>query len=287
MKNIKLIILLFIFLEILSFQVLAKKTQKNKKSCIGQKDNGTLCLIKEQGKIFVENKKQSAATVFFYALLDQNTVFNPRLPVNLVVPPKSRKLAFEFKNRDLRRPRKFGYKWSWVLGDMYTVPNEKYIYTLPFANDKKFKVSQGPSGAFSHQGKLKFAVDFAMKEGTKVHAIRDGLVVNVVQKFKESGTDPKLKEKVNYVAILHSDGTIVRYAHLKFKGSLVKVGERVAQGKSIALSGFTGYARGPHLHLELSRTLSGREYISLPIYFKTKKGIIQRMKKGVFYSHKI
>ena len=51
------------------------------------------------------------------------------------------------------------------------------------------------------------------------------------------------------MAVRHSDGSYARYYHLKEKGSLYKVGERVGRGQQIAWSGNTGYTGGPHLHL--------------------------------------
>ncbi len=54
-----------------------------------------------------------------------------------------------------------------------------------------------------------------------------------------------------YIDIEHADGYMTRYAHLsKF---LVTLGQQVAQGDTIAISGNTGYSTGAHVHFELRK----------------------------------
>ncbi len=54
-----------------------------------------------------------------------------------------------------------------------------------------------------------------------------------------------------YIDIQHADGYVTRYAHLsKF---LVTLGQQVAQGDTIAISGNTGYSTGAHLHFEIMK----------------------------------
>lgn len=64
---------------------------------------------------------------------------------------------------------------------------------------------------------------------------------------------------VNMVNVLHADGSITRYAHLK-KGSVTTkdVGDSVAQGEYLGLVGSSGNSTGPHLHFDV---YSNRAYI--------------------------
>jgi len=85
-----------------------------------------------------------------------------------------------------------------------------------------------------HQG-----LDFAVGPGTPVHAINDGVVLLARPMFFEG----------NCVVIDHGQGLLSLYLHLsEFK---VKEGKEVRSGDLIALSGGTGRATGPHLHLAI------------------------------------
>lgn len=83
-----------------------------------------------------------------------------------------------------------------------------------------------------HQG-----LDYAVPEGTPVAALNSGTVLLAQPLFFEG----------NCVVLDHGQGLLTLYMHLsKFK---VKEGERVTGGEKIGLSGGTGRATGPHLHV--------------------------------------
>ncbi len=79
--------------------------------------------------------------------------------------------------------------------------------------------------------------DFRVASGTAVRAANDGQVVLAQPLFFEGGC----------VMIDHGDGLKTIYMHLS--QIEVKPGEHVKKGQVIALSGGTGRATGPHLHL--------------------------------------
>ena len=57
---------------------------------------------------------------------------------------------------------------------------------------------------------------------------------------------------VAVVYVQHADDTVARYIHLTNNGALVAVGDAVAQGQVIGLSGDTGNSTDPHLHLDVT-----------------------------------
>lgn len=108
-------------------------------------------------------------------------------------------------------------------------------------------------------GRIHAAQDFAVGVGTPVKSMSSGVVV-------ASGW---LGTYGNRVEIKYWDGTVSLYAH---NSSLkVKVGDKVAPGQVVALSGNTGNSTGPHLHVEI-RTNGNTTKIP-PIPWMRSKGL--------------
>jgi murein DD-endopeptidase MepM/ murein hydrolase activator NlpD len=83
-----------------------------------------------------------------------------------------------------------------------------------------------------HQG-----LDYHARRGTRVVAANSGTVVLARRLFFEG----------NCVIVDHGQGLMTLYMHLsKFK---VRKGQKVRRGQLLGLSGATGRATGPHLHL--------------------------------------
>lgn len=82
-------------------------------------------------------------------------------------------------------------------------------------------------------------IDIALTMGSPVYAVMDGIVS---YSDWETGYGRLIKLK-------HRDGEMTYYGHnLKL---LVSKGEKIKQGKIIALSGNSGLSTGPHLHFEI------------------------------------
>ena len=132
-----------------------------------------------------------------------------------------------------------------LMGDHYTV------YSLPFEKGTTVFVVQGYESIFSHHGD--YAIDFKVKEGTKVFAARDGIVTYVRDSNTTGGISRKFVGKGNGISVKHKDSTYAHYWHLQYNGALVNVGDTVREGQQIGLSGNTGFSAFPHLHFEVTR----------------------------------
>src|SRR5262249_35417178 len=142
-------------------------------------------------------------------------------------------------------------------------------YDLPFQKGKNYLVFQGYNGSFSHKNEN--SIDFTMPEGSEILAARDGIVVKVVQNNTESCPGEECKKYNNMIFILHPDGTFADYAHIRYNGSKVKVGDSVKKRDVIAYSGNVGWSSGPHLHFGCFIPDFGK-WITIPTKFRIDNG---------------
>ena len=87
--------------------------------------------------------------------------------------------------------------------------------------------------------KFHYGVDIAVPMRTEVGCFSDGKVI-----FSGWGDI-----NGNYIKVEHADGFTTLYAHLD--EILVGTGDKVQKGETIAMSGQTGEASGPHLHFQI------------------------------------
>jgi murein DD-endopeptidase MepM/ murein hydrolase activator NlpD len=92
---------------------------------------------------------------------------------------------------------------------------------------------------FTGLTRLHEGMDIVARRGTAVTAPADGIVTY-------AGVDPTLGEMV---VIDHGYGVLTRYGHNETV--LVREGQRVKRGDSIATVGSSGKSTGPHLHYEI------------------------------------
>ncbi|HBS44483.1 MAG TPA: hypothetical protein DEA91_08525 [Paenibacillus sp.] len=91
------------------------------------------------------------------------------------------------------------------------------------------------------RGKVHTGVDFAVPQGTSIHAADSGTVI-VAEWYSGYG----------YCVIIdHGGGVWTLYGHIRKGGIRVSSGDKVNRGDVIAESGSTGNSTGPHLHFEV------------------------------------
>jgi murein DD-endopeptidase MepM/ murein hydrolase activator NlpD len=139
-------------------------------------------------------------------------------------------------------------------------------YVLPYPVGLSYFVSQSNCTNGGHQGSYKYSYDFSMPIRTLVTAAREGTVTDIRVKFRDG---QRGENESNWVKIVHTDGTIAAYSHLTADGALVKIGDRVAAGQPIGLSGNTGNTGGlPHLHFHVAPCSEPVRCGTLPVTFR-------------------
>ena len=181
-------------------------------------------------------------------------------------------------------PSYYSYKYSWIMGSKDAKHKDNYIYRLPYKIGTTHRVSQGYNGRRTHKGRSAYSIDFPMPEGTKIYASRAGLVVKTKSNSNIGGYDKKFASSGNYVRILHDDGTLATYYHLKYNGVLVHVGQEVPRGFAIGYSGNTGYSSGPHLHFSVFKAINASQTQTIAVKISSKEGLIEGPDIGNYYT---
>lgn len=231
----------------------------------------SLCIELERSErgaaFFAENLQAAPISLKLeFPVLDNMTATEP-LPLRTVVPSHSRKPLVVIRDEDPTRSTRWRWRWSWNTGVLNASHDDRARYLLPWSAKRRFPVTQAVGGSLSHTGKSRFAFDFRMPRGTLVTAARRGTVVRVVERFRGGGLEPRFKKRANAIFIMHEDGTIARYLHLRPGGALVEVGQRVRAGDPIGYSGNTGYSQFPHLHFNVFRVDDDLQWQSLDVRF--------------------
>jgi murein DD-endopeptidase MepM/ murein hydrolase activator NlpD len=206
---------------------------------------------------------------------------NKKLPITEVIPPGSSKEIVVLNPVKPEGKINFSSKYMATFGDVTVSAQHHWVYQLPWKSGGRYLMGQGHFGKYSHRDC--YCLDFVMPEGTAIHAARGGIVVEVISHNKINCTSPSCDDLANYVTIIHEDGTMATYVHLKHKGVTVNIGDQVAAGDLIGYSGNTGWSSGPHLHFEVRKpSFDGGS--SVPVVILTSAGQVKKFREGEFYT---
>lgn len=162
------------------------------------------------------------------------------------------------------------------------ISSEDIRLSLPLKPDKRYKVTQGYNGGFSHQSDYsRYSIDFDLQVGDTVYCAANGYVVGVIKDYDNNGGGRKYRDLANFITVFHPELRVfTQYVHLKYQGSLVKLGDTVQVGQAIGISGNTGFTRGPHLHFNVLKATRENGLKSIPVQFGDILG--GDLKKGIW-----
>jgi murein DD-endopeptidase MepM/ murein hydrolase activator NlpD len=231
--------------------------------------------------VWAENRDPNAVRWIWLELAGaQNATSDGALPGGFVLRPLERRQLLTLRAVDGGGGFSYALRSRSGEGDPGRDPDPTALYRLPWAHGQKHTVTQGYFGRITHQGI--YALDFDLDEGTPVLASRDGVVIAVKDDSNEGGMGAQFAGDGNYVRVLHDDATWAVYAHLRYHGADVQVGQRVLAGERLGFSGHTGLASGPHLHLAVYRaTFDGPK--TIPTLFITGLSRTASLEEGRTY----
>ncbi|MDH3974443.1 MAG: M23 family metallopeptidase [Deltaproteobacteria bacterium] len=232
--------------------------------------------------IHVHNLYRGPVEMVFEAISTENAAFTPPLPISVVIPAMTEVDLFSIKAVQKNKRWAYRFRHSYVPGKPDAVHKPEKPYRPPIERGVTFLLSQAFGGDYSHNDPWnQYAVDIAMPEGSPVYAARGGIIMDIARDFYTGGSDmEKYGERANYVRILHDDGTMAVYAHLKLESVRYGLGRRIEEGAFIAESGSTGFSSGPHLHFVIQRN-TGMAIESLPFQFEGEGGRAYTPEKGM------
>lgn len=214
----------------------------------------------------------------------QGLVSDQDLPVRTLLPPGAENVEVLRLRRGSGNRVSFSTSATHTRGDPDSVHHDDdHIYLFPFEHGRKYRLTQGYRGSFTHFGQNLYALDFDLNEGEPVHAARGGKVVEVKQDSSIGGPSGRFNEHANYILIMHEDGSFGNYVHLVFQGAIVEPGEMVEAGQLIGYSGNTGQSSGPHLHFDVRVPTRDGIMQSIPTLFLEHTGEAIEAHEGRYY----
>ena len=245
--------------------------------CIDEIRNG------DDVKLRASNLRDYPITYTLSVKARNYSISGPNTVTRILGPGESEQVML-LEGRDGGDSGFFRYDYKWTVGRRDANHDDKYLYSLPYAPQKSYRILQGYGSRFSHTGREEYAIDFDMPTGTAVHAARSGVVARVEESNSKGCWEDTCGQYANFIVILHPDGTTGEYYHLDHNGALVDVGDEVDRGQEIALSGNTGHTTMPHLHFAVYRAVTWGRTQSIAVRFSSADGIIDRPRRGARYS---
>lgn len=181
------------------------------------------------------------------------------------------------------------YTYKFVLGRLNPKFNPNFLYTLPYADGKKTRVT-------TRSPIVSNIISFYTMQADTVVAVRKGTVVKVADLYDDDNNNFESKRKNNSLIIEHEDGTLATYQGLK-KGFLVKLGQIVFPGQALGVNNISddgyffvlniSYLKAVEVINKRGEKLNGNMYGTIKPYFNTKESANSFLRFSEYYSSAI
>lgn len=262
----------FIVLLLISNMLLAQSPEFNME-IYAEENDSTVRILGNNGEFFPISVSLEVDL--------QGTRLREKLPNFSVLQPKTKATLLAVIFKPVNQSWSYRFSYSYSMGNALAVHNDDYAYQLPFPKGVSYRLTQGYNGKTTHRGLN--ALDFTMPEGDKITAARGGTVIRIKEDSNRGCPSANCANDGNFVTILHDDGTMADYVHLKQNGVLVELGDQVQAGQEIAINGATGWASGAHLHFVVYTTGKNAQE-TIKVKFESAPGNIESLKEGELYT---
>ena len=228
----------------------------------------------DSSDVYVSNRLGGPVEIQLSLSNATNVESDPQLPLREVLGANQRALVSRIGAGRIDQPSSYVVGLLAIPGDPQSIARD-VAYSLPVDENSGWELGQTFHGGFSHTDEQNlYAVDIIVDEGTPILAARGGTVMQVESGFDRAGLNKaEFAERANLIRILHDDGSMAIYAHLRENGAMVRVGQQVSIGQLIGYTGNTGYSSGPHLHFCVQINSGGR-LVSIPFRMVGPNGFL-------------
>lgn len=156
-------------------------------------------------------------------------------------------------------------------------------FSYPIQTGEFTKIPPGP-----HHDGLD-SLDFAIVEGTPLHAIADGIII-LARKDRNKNTyvEGQTSDTGNCVVLqFNAQGGVFYVTYMHMKTVSVQEGELVSSGQIIGTSGNTGYSNGAHLHLQIRKDSGFSGEVQRNYNLEKEKFRIKPTTANLGFTHKL
>ena len=149
-----------------------------------------------------------------------------------------------------------------------TPPPELCFAQFPLPPPGPYLCTQGCGGMLTHYFAESYhAFDLRCDVGTPLLSMADGVVSELVDTATASGIHCDNLLRWNAISVTTADGIVIVYVHIQPHSALVCLGDTVAAGQQLCLSGDIGFSPEPHVHIEAHRSVDGLSWgPSVPLF---------------------